>query len=165
MYILAFQVSILFSCSISSSSPSLSQRVILQRIIPALKEEFRNNRMIPFVLPIILLIAEDCTMQEYSDIIMPVLIPALRVQDPIQVIITCNVVVCRACNYMFQFSRLGIQVSLVILCLFVWAMVGWVTSPFFSFCFLKASRVSYRIFCLGGGGGGRKVHPLAQGAG
>ena len=32
-----------------------------------------------------------------------------------------------------QFLRLGIQVSLAILCLFVWAMVGWVTLPFFSF--------------------------------
>ena len=35
-----------------------------------------------------------------------------------------------------QFSRLGIQVSLAIICLFVWAMVGWVTLPFFSFLFL-----------------------------
>ena len=33
-------------------------------------------------------------------------------------------------------SRLGIQVSLAIICLFVWAMVGWVTLPFFSFLFL-----------------------------
>ena len=31
-----------------------------------------------------------------------------------------------------QFSRLGIQVSLAIICLFVWAMVGWVALPFFS---------------------------------
>ena len=30
-----------------------------------------------------------------------------------------------------QFSRLGIQASLAIMCLFVWAMVGWVTLPFF----------------------------------
>ena len=29
-----------------------------------------------------------------------------------------------------SFSRLGIQVSLAIICLFVWAMVGWVTSYF-----------------------------------
>ena len=34
-----------------------------------------------------------------------------------------------------QFSRLGIQVSLAIICLFVWAMVGWVALPFFSFLF------------------------------
>ena len=32
-----------------------------------------------------------------------------------------------------QFSRLGIQVSLAIICLFVWATVGWVALPFFSF--------------------------------
>ena len=31
---------------------------------------------------------------------------------------------------MYMFSRLGIQVSLAIICLFVWAMVGWVTLPF-----------------------------------
>ena len=29
-----------------------------------------------------------------------------------------------------QFSRLGMQVSLAIICLFVWAMVGWVTLSF-----------------------------------
>ena len=34
-----------------------------------------------------------------------------------------------------QFSRLGIQVSLAIICLFVWAMVWWVALPFFSFLF------------------------------
>ena len=39
-----------------------------------------------------------------------------------------------------QLSRLGIQVSLaIIIHLFVWAVVGWVTLPFFYFCFLKAS--------------------------
>jgi SCY1-like protein 2 len=63
----------------------LPKRIIHQRVIPALKQEFRNNKMVPFVLPIILLVAEDCTMQEYGDVIMPVLIPALRIQDPIQV--------------------------------------------------------------------------------
>ena len=36
-----------------------------------------------------------------------------------------------------QFSRLGF--AIIILYLFVWAMVRWVTSPFFSFHFLKAS--------------------------
>jgi SCY1-like protein 2 len=63
----------------------LPKRIVLQRVIPALREEFRNNKMVPFVLPIVLLVAEDCTVQEYSDVIMPVLIPALRIQNPIQV--------------------------------------------------------------------------------
>ena len=43
---------------------------------------------------------------------------------------------CKIFNPPPQFSRLGIQVSLAIICLFVWAMVGWVTLPFFSFLFL-----------------------------
>ena len=46
-----------------------------------------------------------------------------------------------------QFSRLSIQVSLAIYFLFVWAMVGWVTSPFFSFLFLKA-RLSVLCTCI-----------------
>ena len=37
--------------------------------------------------------------------------------------------------YMYM-SRLGIQVSLAIICLFIWTVVGWVTLPFFSFLFL-----------------------------
>ena len=42
---------------------------------------------------------------------------------------------CTCFNPPSQFSRLGIQVSLAIICLFVWAMVGWVALPFFSFLF------------------------------
>ena len=61
------------------------QRVVHQRVLPALSGEFRNPKMIPFILPLILLIADDCTMHEYATLIFPVLIPALQVQDPIQV--------------------------------------------------------------------------------
>ena len=66
--------------------PSLPfQRVVHQRVLPALTGEFRNPKMIPFILPLVLLIAEDCTMHEYATLIFPILIPALQVQDPIQV--------------------------------------------------------------------------------
>lgn len=61
------------------------QRVVHQRVLPALSGEFRNHKMIPFVLPLLLLIAEDCSIQEYSTLVLPVLIPALGVQDPVQV--------------------------------------------------------------------------------
>ena len=61
------------------------QRVIHQRILPPISNEFRNHKMIPFVLPIVLLIAEDCTMDEYNDLMLPILIPALTIHDPIQV--------------------------------------------------------------------------------
>ena len=42
--------------------------------------------MIPFILPIVLLVAEDCSLQDYSAHILPILIPAFKVQDPIQVL-------------------------------------------------------------------------------
>lgn len=44
--------------------------------------------MIPFILPNVLLIAEDSTMDEYARLVLPVLIPVFRVQEPIQVQIT-----------------------------------------------------------------------------
>ena len=61
------------------------QRIVQQRVLPALSSEFRNNKMIPFVLPLVLLIAEDCTLQEYCTLIMPVITPALHIQNPVQV--------------------------------------------------------------------------------
>ena len=69
-------------CLFLSPSP---QRIVHQRVLPALSSEFRNTKMIPFVLPLVLLIAEDCTLQEYCTLIMPVITPALHVQNPIQV--------------------------------------------------------------------------------
>jgi len=39
----------------------------------------------PFILPLILLIADESTMHEYATLIFPIPIPALQVQDPIQV--------------------------------------------------------------------------------
>lgn len=41
--------------------------------------------MIPFVLPNVLLIAEDCTAQEFCDLILTELKPVFKIQDPIQV--------------------------------------------------------------------------------
>ncbi|KAL0195772.1 hypothetical protein M9458_009344, partial [Cirrhinus mrigala] len=40
-------------------------RVIVYRILPALTSEFVNPDMVPFVLPNVLLIAEECTKEEY----------------------------------------------------------------------------------------------------
>lgn len=70
------------------------QRIVQQRVLPALSSEFRNNKMIPFVLPLVLLIAEDCTLQEYCTLIMPVITPALHMQDPIQVHVHVQCHVC-----------------------------------------------------------------------
>uniref|UniRef100_A0A1A8I267 SCY1-like 2 n=1 Tax=Nothobranchius kuhntae TaxID=321403 RepID=A0A1A8I267_NOTKU len=46
--------------------PKLPKRVVVYRILPALTSEFVNPDMVPFVLPNVLLIAEDCTKEEYE---------------------------------------------------------------------------------------------------
>ena len=61
------------------------QRVVIQRVLPQLCAEFSNHQMVPFVLPNVLLIAEDCTTQEFSDLILPELKPVFKIQEPIQV--------------------------------------------------------------------------------
>ena len=61
------------------------QRMVHQLILPPLTEEFRNHKMIPFVLPLVLLVAEDCTLTEYSDLVLPILAPAMSLHEPIQV--------------------------------------------------------------------------------
>lgn len=61
------------------------QRVIVQRILPCLTSEFVNPDMVPFVLPNVLLIAEECTKEEYIKLILPDLGPVFKQQEPIQV--------------------------------------------------------------------------------
>ena len=41
--------------------------------------------MIPFVLPNVLVIAEDCTQDEYEKLILPQIKPVFKIQEPIQV--------------------------------------------------------------------------------
>lgn len=57
----------------------------MHRILPALTSEFVNPDMVPFVLPNVLLIAEDCTKDEYVRLILPDLTPVFKQQEPIQV--------------------------------------------------------------------------------
>ncbi|XP_046852322.1 SCY1-like protein 2 isoform X2 [Xenia sp. Carnegie-2017] len=65
----------------------LPKRVVLQRVLPHLCLEFSNHAMIPFVLPNVLLIAENCSNEEYFELIFPKLIPVLKIQEPIQVVL------------------------------------------------------------------------------
>ncbi|XP_062471448.1 SCY1-like protein 2 isoform X3 [Pezoporus occidentalis] len=64
--------------------PKLPKRVIIQRILPCLTSEFVNPDMVPFVLPNVLLIAEECTKEEYVRLILPDLGPVFKQQEPIQ---------------------------------------------------------------------------------
>ncbi|XP_043564696.1 SCY1-like protein 2 isoform X3 [Chiloscyllium plagiosum] len=62
----------------------LPKRVVIQRILPSLTSEFVNPDMVPFVLPNVLLIVEECTKEEYIKLILPDLVPVFRLQEPIQ---------------------------------------------------------------------------------
>ncbi|KAF7248465.1 SCY1-like protein 2, partial [Varanus komodoensis] len=67
--------------------PKLPKRVIVQRILPSLTAEFVNPDMVPFVLPNVLLIAEECTKEEYIKLILPDLSPVFKQQEPIQILL------------------------------------------------------------------------------
>lgn len=85
------------------------QRVVVYRILPALTSEFVNPDMVPFVLPNVLLIAEDCTKDEYVRLIMPDLTPVFKLQEPVQVSV-------------FVQGALHVPASTTpLLCAFVWA--------------------------------------------
>jgi len=65
------------------------QRMVVQKVFPALTAEFHNHKMIPFVLPNVLMIAEESSIQEYATLVLPALEPVFAVQDPIQVCSIC----------------------------------------------------------------------------
>ncbi|KAL0963033.1 hypothetical protein UPYG_G00348740 [Umbra pygmaea] len=67
--------------------PKLPKRVVVYRILPALTSEFVNPDMVPFVLPNVLLIAEECTKEEYIRLILPDLTPVFRQQEPVQILL------------------------------------------------------------------------------
>ncbi|XP_036311640.1 SCY1-like protein 2 isoform X2 [Pipistrellus kuhlii] len=67
--------------------PKLPKRVIVQRILPCLTSEFVNPDMVPFVLPNVLMIAEECTKEEYVKLILPDLGPVFKQQEPIQILL------------------------------------------------------------------------------
>ncbi|XP_008398792.1 SCY1-like protein 2 isoform X1 [Poecilia reticulata] len=64
--------------------PKLPKRVVVYRVLPALTSEFVNPDMVPFVLPNVLLIAEECTKEEYVRLILPDLTPVFKQQEPLQ---------------------------------------------------------------------------------
>ncbi|XP_056116404.1 SCY1-like protein 2 [Rhinichthys klamathensis goyatoka] len=67
--------------------PKLPKRVVVYRILPALTSEFVNPDMVPFVLPNVLLIAEECTKEEYIRLVLPDLTPVFKQQEPVQILL------------------------------------------------------------------------------
>jgi SCY1-like protein 2 len=66
---------------------NLPHRVCIHRILPCLMKEFVNPTMVPFVLPNVLLVTENCSRDEYLQHILPHLKPVMKLQEPIQILL------------------------------------------------------------------------------
>ncbi|XP_077517976.1 SCY1-like protein 2 isoform X1 [Amblyomma americanum] len=65
----------------------MPKRVALHRVLPCLAKEYANVDMVPFVLPSVLLIAEQATKEEFCSVILPDLIPIFRLREPVQILL------------------------------------------------------------------------------
>ncbi|KAF2361535.1 Protein kinase domain [Trinorchestia longiramus] len=72
--------------------PQLPHRVALLRVVPALVQESVNASMVPFILPVVLLVAERATDEEFVKHILPHLKPIMKITDPVQVTIFTRVI-------------------------------------------------------------------------
>ncbi|GFS29674.1 SCY1-like protein 2 [Trichonephila inaurata madagascariensis] len=63
----------------------MPKRVNLYRIVPCLAKEYHTPEMVPFVLPNVLLIAEEATKEEFQSVILQDVIPLFRLQEPVQI--------------------------------------------------------------------------------
>lgn len=70
------------------------QRVNLHRILPPLVKESFNADMVPFLLPTMLLMAQQASQLEYQQHILPALIPLFKLQSPVQVTTLLSLHVC-----------------------------------------------------------------------
>lgn len=63
----------------------LPHRVKLQRVLACLVRDLGQPTMVPFILPSIFDIAQDCSKEEYKVYVLPHLKPLMKLMDPIQV--------------------------------------------------------------------------------
>lgn len=63
----------------------LPRRAVLQKILPALQKEFVNAPMIPFLLPSILQVMDECTNEEFTERVLPMLKQIFVIEEPPQV--------------------------------------------------------------------------------
>lgn len=76
-----------FYKSLPQIIPQLPHRVCVLRIVPSLVKECINSTMVPFVLPVILLVAERATKEEFVEHILPHLKPIMKLTEPVQVML------------------------------------------------------------------------------
>ncbi|XP_050436024.1 SCY1-like protein 2 [Adelges cooleyi] len=63
----------------------MPHRICLNRILPCLVKECVNPVMIPFVLPNIFYVCENCSKHEFVNHVLPCLKPIMKVHEPVQV--------------------------------------------------------------------------------
>lgn len=63
----------------------LPNRVLIQRVLPCLIRDLALPAMIPFVLPSILDIAQNCDKNEYIRCILPHIKSVMKLTEPVQV--------------------------------------------------------------------------------
>ncbi|XP_068218143.1 SCY1-like protein 2 isoform X2 [Palaemon carinicauda] len=76
-----------FYKSLPTIIPQLPHRVCVLRIVPCLMKECINSTMVPFVLPVILLVAERASKEEFVEHILPHLKPIMKLTEPIQIML------------------------------------------------------------------------------
>lgn len=74
------------------------------RILPCLVKDCVNPVMIPFVLPNIFYVCENCTKDEFVNHILPCLKPIMKVHEPVQVC-TFSSFLIQYLLFMFNFLR------------------------------------------------------------
>ncbi|KAF7268224.1 hypothetical protein GWI33_018682 [Rhynchophorus ferrugineus] len=65
----------------------LPHRVKLQRVLACLIRDLNHPSMVPFILPSIFDISQDCTKEEYKAHILPHLKPLMKLMEPIQILL------------------------------------------------------------------------------
>ncbi|XP_045584450.1 SCY1-like protein 2 isoform X2 [Procambarus clarkii] len=76
-----------FYKSLPQIIPQIPHRVCVLRIVPCLMKECINVTMVPFVLPVILLVAENASKEEFVEHILPHLKPIMKLSEPVQIML------------------------------------------------------------------------------
>lgn len=76
-----------FYKSLPQIIPQLPHHVCVLRVVPTLMRECVNTTMVPFVLPVILLVAERASREEFIEHILPHLKPIMKMTDPVQIML------------------------------------------------------------------------------
>lgn len=66
---------------------TFSVRVCVQKVLPPLRRELLVPRMVPFVLPNILLVGERLDRDAFMQHVLPCLLPVLAMQEPVQILL------------------------------------------------------------------------------